>query len=332
MPHARRDAVLPRAREHGDRGQRRRRRARAARDRREPRRGRGRPACSSARSPGPRTRWASPSSSSPTTRTSTCTGPRRSRSSRAPGATSAMAASGWRTRRASPSGCCGTTPAGRPSASTPPCRAERPTQVNLSEPLRVVIFYDTVHVNSEGIVHFVGDIYGHDRALDQALARGYPYPSEGRASAARGLGRLPFAGRHQAGLDEVAVHAGDEGDADAPWGRPPRTRRGWCRRRSPPRPSAATILRTRSQRSGWPWGSSASCATLAAVNSMAEAFGQAATQAPQPMQAAASMAWSAFSLRHRDRVAVRRAAGGDRDEAARRDDAVEGARGPPSGP
>jgi murein L,D-transpeptidase YcbB/YkuD len=51
---------------------------------------------------------------------------------------------------------------------------ERPTQVNLSQRLRVVIFYDTVHVNSEGVVHFVGDIYGHDRALDQALARGYP--------------------------------------------------------------------------------------------------------------------------------------------------------------
>jgi hypothetical protein len=30
--------------------------------------------------------------------------------------------------------------------------------------------------------------------------------------------------------------------------------------------------------------------TLAAVNSIAEAFGQAATQAPQPMQAAASIA------------------------------------------
>ena len=46
--------------------------------------------------------------------------------------------------------------------------------MNLREPLRVAIFYDTVHVNSEGIVHFVGDIYGHDRALDQALARGNP--------------------------------------------------------------------------------------------------------------------------------------------------------------
>jgi murein L,D-transpeptidase YcbB/YkuD len=57
-------------------------------------------------------------------------------------------------------------------------QAERPTRVNLREPLRVVIFYDTVHVNSENVVHFVGDIYGHDRALDEALERGYPYPEE----------------------------------------------------------------------------------------------------------------------------------------------------------
>ena len=55
-------------------------------------------------------------------------------------------------------------------------QAERPTRVNLREPLRVVIFYDTVHVNSENVVHFVSDIYGHDRILDEALERGYPYP------------------------------------------------------------------------------------------------------------------------------------------------------------
>jgi L,D-transpeptidase YcbB len=53
---------------------------------------------------------------------------------------------------------------------------ERPTRVNLKQPLTVVLFYDTVHVNSEGTVFFVEDIYGHDRALDAALARGYPYP------------------------------------------------------------------------------------------------------------------------------------------------------------
>jgi murein L,D-transpeptidase YcbB/YkuD len=52
---------------------------------------------------------------------------------------------------------------------------DRSLQVNLPEPIMVVIFYDTVHVNSEGIVHFASDIYGHDRALDEALARGYPY-------------------------------------------------------------------------------------------------------------------------------------------------------------
>jgi murein L,D-transpeptidase YcbB/YkuD len=60
-------------------------------------------------------------------------------------------------------------------------QAERPTRVNLREPLMVVLFYDTVHVNSEGVVHFVGDIYGHDRALDRALARGYPYPEAGES-------------------------------------------------------------------------------------------------------------------------------------------------------
>jgi murein L,D-transpeptidase YcbB/YkuD len=58
-------------------------------------------------------------------------------------------------------------------------QGERPTRVNLPEPLMVVIFYDTVHVNSENVVHFVDDIYGHDQALDRALARGYPYPDEG---------------------------------------------------------------------------------------------------------------------------------------------------------
>jgi murein L,D-transpeptidase YcbB/YkuD len=58
-------------------------------------------------------------------------------------------------------------------------QGERPTRVNLKRPLTVVLFYDTVHVNSEGVVFFVDDIYGHDRALDAALANGYPYPTKG---------------------------------------------------------------------------------------------------------------------------------------------------------
>ena len=52
----------------------------------------------------------------------------------------------------------------------------RPTRVNLEEPLRVILFYVTVHVDSEGIVFFADDIYGDDAVLDQALRQGYPYP------------------------------------------------------------------------------------------------------------------------------------------------------------
>ena len=48
-------------------------------------------------------------------------------------------------------------------------------QVNLKEKLAVVVFYDTVHVNSEQVVFFVNDIYGHDKALDAALQQGYPF-------------------------------------------------------------------------------------------------------------------------------------------------------------
>jgi murein L,D-transpeptidase YcbB/YkuD len=54
-------------------------------------------------------------------------------------------------------------------------QGQRPTQVNLKQPLTVVLFYDTVHVNSEGVVFFVDDIYGHDKALDATLGQGYPY-------------------------------------------------------------------------------------------------------------------------------------------------------------
>jgi murein L,D-transpeptidase YcbB/YkuD len=54
----------------------------------------------------------------------------------------------------------------------------RPTRVNLKQPLTVILFYDTVHVNSEGVLFFVEDIYGHDRQLEAALDRGYPYPTK----------------------------------------------------------------------------------------------------------------------------------------------------------
>src|SRR6056297_890125 len=64
-----------------------------------------------------------------------------------------------------------------------------------------------------------------------------------------------------------------------------------------PKPSAsilATIFLARSLASICPWGSRARWDTLAATKSMADAFLQAATQAPHPMQVAASMDKSAF--------------------------------------
>jgi len=64
--------------------------------------------------------------------------------------------------------------------------ADRPTAVKLREPLMVVLFYDTVHVNSEEVVHFASDIYGHDKELDQALARGYPYPESAPSGGPKG--------------------------------------------------------------------------------------------------------------------------------------------------
>ena len=55
-------------------------------------------------------------------------------------------------------------------------QGERPTRVSLKNKLTVVLFYNTAHVNSEGVAFFVDDIYGHDATLDAALRRGYPYP------------------------------------------------------------------------------------------------------------------------------------------------------------
>jgi murein L,D-transpeptidase YcbB/YkuD len=63
-------------------------------------------------------------------------------------------------------------------------QGDRPTRVNLEEPLTVVLYYDTVHVNSEDVVHFADDIYGDDGALDRALAHGYPYSRVSRDQAA----------------------------------------------------------------------------------------------------------------------------------------------------
>jgi L,D-transpeptidase YcbB len=49
-------------------------------------------------------------------------------------------------------------------------------QVNLAHPIPVLIVYATVIVLEDGLVHFYDDIYGHDEALEEVLAKGYPYP------------------------------------------------------------------------------------------------------------------------------------------------------------
>jgi len=49
-------------------------------------------------------------------------------------------------------------------------------QVNLAQPIPVLILYGTVIVPDDGLVHFYDDIYGHDADLDKVLLKGYPYP------------------------------------------------------------------------------------------------------------------------------------------------------------
>ena len=49
-------------------------------------------------------------------------------------------------------------------------------KVNLTHPIPVLIVYLTAIVLEDGVVQFFDDIYGHDAALQKALAKGYPYP------------------------------------------------------------------------------------------------------------------------------------------------------------
>jgi murein L,D-transpeptidase YcbB/YkuD len=49
-------------------------------------------------------------------------------------------------------------------------------QVNLTNPVPVLILYGTAIVDTNGQVHFYDDIYGYDDELRQVLAKGYPYP------------------------------------------------------------------------------------------------------------------------------------------------------------
>jgi murein L,D-transpeptidase YcbB/YkuD len=49
-------------------------------------------------------------------------------------------------------------------------------QVNLTNPIPVLILYGTSFVDPEGQVRFFDDIYGYDDELRKVLAKGYPYP------------------------------------------------------------------------------------------------------------------------------------------------------------
>jgi murein L,D-transpeptidase YcbB/YkuD len=48
-------------------------------------------------------------------------------------------------------------------------------QVNLTSPVPVVIVYLTAVVEENGEIYFFDDIYGHDRSMNAALAKGQPY-------------------------------------------------------------------------------------------------------------------------------------------------------------
>lgn len=48
--------------------------------------------------------------------------------------------------------------------------------VNLTVPIPILIVYATAVVQQDAEVFFFRDIYGHDAVLEEALAKGYPYP------------------------------------------------------------------------------------------------------------------------------------------------------------
>ena len=50
-------------------------------------------------------------------------------------------------------------------------------QANLDTPIPVLIFYTTAVVSEDGTVKFLPDIYRFDVAMEQMLAKGYPYLS-----------------------------------------------------------------------------------------------------------------------------------------------------------
>jgi murein L,D-transpeptidase YcbB/YkuD len=62
---------------------------------------------------------------------------------------------------------------------------DKTIQVKLDKPIPVLILYSTAVVMEDGEVRFFDDIYGHDAALERALAEGYPYSSSADFPAGR---------------------------------------------------------------------------------------------------------------------------------------------------
>ena len=50
-------------------------------------------------------------------------------------------------------------------------------QVNLDQPIPVLILYSSAVVEPDGEVRFFSDIYGYDKSLEKVLANGPPYPN-----------------------------------------------------------------------------------------------------------------------------------------------------------
>jgi murein L,D-transpeptidase YcbB/YkuD len=51
-------------------------------------------------------------------------------------------------------------------------------QINLKNPIPIVIFYVTAIAAEDGHTHFFDDLYGYDQKLQQVLAKGPPYPTQ----------------------------------------------------------------------------------------------------------------------------------------------------------
>jgi murein L,D-transpeptidase YcbB/YkuD len=51
-------------------------------------------------------------------------------------------------------------------------------QINLKNPIPIVIFYVTAIAAEDGHIHFFDDLYGYDQKLQQVLSQGPPYPTQ----------------------------------------------------------------------------------------------------------------------------------------------------------